>query len=221
MEGSTRFCLLSYFTYFEQHFNLRSKTTKKKFQNLRLYQLVSGSVSGVLGIMRNKSETQVGGQAQVREEILENEILLNTCSQSNYLISGMRVLLSELESKSPRPRSPHMNNEEPISLSHYPDGRPPEERADKTAPIERDDFPAPPYVYRRRHRSEPNRRDSSSSESSSIVQSSSDEENEAEFVDEKLDKTENELKKITSGMGKVFLQEINIEKQRRKQIREK
>jgi hypothetical protein len=34
-----------------------------------------------------------------------------------------------------------MNNEEPINLSHYPDGRKPEENEEKTAPIERDDFP--------------------------------------------------------------------------------
>ena len=61
-----------------------------------------------------------------------------------------------------------MNNEEPINLSHYPDGRDPEieengdavqgvERAESTEgtgkrrrrklPIERDDFPAPPFPY--------------------------------------------------------------------------
>ena len=40
-----------------------------------------------------------------------------------------------------RPRSPHMNNEEPINLSHYPDGRKPEDNEEKPAPIERDDFP--------------------------------------------------------------------------------
>ncbi len=34
-----------------------------------------------------------------------------------------------------------MNNEEPINLSHYPDGRKPEENESKPAPIERDDFP--------------------------------------------------------------------------------
>ena len=72
----------------------------------------------------------------------------------------------------PRPRSPHMNNEEPINLSHYPDGRAPDiENGDngqngenmevvdgetektekpkrrKKLPIERDDFPAPPFPY--------------------------------------------------------------------------
>ena len=53
----------------------------------------------------------------------------------------MRVLVNELEASAPRPRSPHMNNEEPINLSHYPDGRKPEENESKPAPIERDDFP--------------------------------------------------------------------------------
>ena len=42
-------------------------------------------------------------------------------------------------------RSPHMNNEEPIEMSHYPDGK---KETEKTiAPIERDDFPAPPFLY--------------------------------------------------------------------------
>ena len=40
-----------------------------------------------------------------------------------------------------RPKSPHMNNEEAINLSHYPDGRKPEENEEKKAPIERDDCP--------------------------------------------------------------------------------
>jgi len=41
----------------------------------------------------------------------------------------MRVLVDELKSSTPRPKSPHMNNEEPISFSHYPDGQPPVEAA--------------------------------------------------------------------------------------------
>ena len=39
----------------------------------------------------------------------------------------MRVLVDELKSSTPHPKSPHMNNEEPISFSHYPDGQPPPE----------------------------------------------------------------------------------------------
>ena len=60
-------------------------------------------------------------------------------------------------------RSPHMNNEEPIEMSHYPDGKKKEkesiiiiiiiiitgkkEEKESIAPIERDDFPAPPFLY--------------------------------------------------------------------------
>ena len=59
--------------------------------------------------------------------------------------------------ESPRPKSPHMNNEEPIEMSHFPDGKPGEKEG--TMPIERDDFPAPQFLYadeaRRRRWSEP------------------------------------------------------------------
>ena len=55
--------------------------------------------------------------------------------------TGMRVMVNELQATAPRPRSPHMNNEEPINLSHYPDGRKPDENDSKPRPIERDDFP--------------------------------------------------------------------------------
>ena len=59
----------------------------------------------------------------------------------------------------PRARSPHMNNEEPIKLSHYPDGTAPDiengdnvqegevQKRRRKLPIERDDFPAPPFPY--------------------------------------------------------------------------
>jgi actin-binding LIM protein len=131
----------------------------------------------------------------------------------------MRVLVEQMQSQGPRARSPHMNNEEPISLSHYPDGRAPEENQGKVTPIERDDFPAPPYAFtRRRHWSEPGSsvRDSSVG-SATPVESSSEEEEGAEVVDVKLDRTEQELRKIANGMGKVFLQELAVERERRKQ----
>lgn len=59
--------------------------------------------------------------------------------------SAMKVLVDSIRSETPRPRSPAMNNEEPIELSHYPAAKkpPPGEKAK----IERDDFPAPPYPY--------------------------------------------------------------------------
>ena len=53
-----------------------------------------------------------------------------------------------------------MNNEEPIEMSHYPDGK---RDAEHVTPIERDDFPAPPFLYadpeRRRRWSEPMKKD--------------------------------------------------------------
>jgi actin-binding LIM protein len=58
---------------------------------------------------------------------------------------AMKVLIDSLEKEHPRPKSPHMNNEEPIELSHFPSGHRP--KPDEKAKIERDDFPAPPYPY--------------------------------------------------------------------------
>lgn len=59
--------------------------------------------------------------------------------------SAMKVLVESIRSETPRPKSPGMNNEEPIEMSHYPGGkRPPPGEKSK---IERDDFPAPPYPY--------------------------------------------------------------------------
>ncbi len=131
-----------------------------------------------------------------------------------------------------RPKSPHMNNEEAIELSHYPDGRAPSEHGDagRAHPIERDDFPAPPYAYatpggRRRHWSEPSSTVSRrSSGETTPVQSSDEEDEEAEaeaLADPKLDRTEEELKKMGqgAGMGQIFLKEIEAERERRKQAR--
>lgn len=57
----------------------------------------------------------------------------------------MKVLVDSIRSETPRPKSPAMNNEEPIELSHYPAAKkpPPGEKPK----IEREDFPAPPYPY--------------------------------------------------------------------------
>lgn len=59
--------------------------------------------------------------------------------------TAMKVLVDSIRTESPRPKSPGMNNEEPIELSHYPAAKkpPPGEKPK----IERDDFPAPPYPY--------------------------------------------------------------------------
>ena len=91
----------------------------------------------------------------------------------------------------------------------------------KKRPIERDDFPAPPFPYsRRRHWSEPLKSSSSEDEDDEPVEtvhvSSSEEE---EVADPKLDQTETELKKISTGMANVFLQDLAVERLRRKTAR--
>lgn len=58
------------------------------------------------------------------------------------MISFLAEILDEQQ---PRAKSPHMNNEEPIELSHFPSARAPEPH--EIPAIERDDFPAPPFPY--------------------------------------------------------------------------
>ena len=92
----------------------------------------------------------------------------------------------------------------------------------KKRPIERDDFPAPPFPYvRRRHWSEPMRSSSSEDDDEDheegpveTMESSSSEEEQAPDV--KLDQTEAELKKISTGIANVFLQDLAVERIRRK-----
>lgn len=59
--------------------------------------------------------------------------------------SGMKSMIEHIQCETPRPKSPHMNNEEPIELAHFPGAKPP--KPDEKPKIERDDFPAPPYPY--------------------------------------------------------------------------
>ena len=59
--------------------------------------------------------------------------------------SGMKVLVDSIRTETPRPKSPHMNNEEPIELAHFPAAKRP--GPGEKPKIERDDFPAPPYPY--------------------------------------------------------------------------
>ena len=122
--------------------------------------------------------------------------------------TGMKVLVDAIRTETPRPKSPHMNNEEPIELAHYPAAKKP--LADEKPKIERDDFPAPPYPYtdpeRRRHFSENYRAVTESSEGE-------DEVDEPiapldEVGDQKLKKEEVELSKIATGIGKVFLKNV-------------
>ncbi|CAH0555815.1 unnamed protein product [Brassicogethes aeneus] len=130
--------------------------------------------------------------------------------------SAMKILVDSIRSETPRPKSPHMNNEEPIELAHFPGAKPP--LAGEAPKIERDDFPAPPYPY-----TDPERR-KRWSDSYKGVPSDSDEEETVdgltakEIEDKKLKKEEEELSKIASGIGKVFLKNVQ-EREKVKKLR--
>ncbi|XP_011497253.1 PREDICTED: actin-binding LIM protein 3 [Ceratosolen solmsi marchali] len=119
--------------------------------------------------------------------------------------SGMRALVDALTEM--RPKSPaadcQIDNEEPIELAHYPDAMKPP--PGMQLPIERDDFPAPPYPY-----TDPERRRRWSDTYKGMPDS--DDENEVnkksiKEVEEKLQKEQDELSKIDTGIAKVFLQD--------------
>lgn len=97
--------------------------------------------------------------------------------------------------QSPRPKSPHMNNEEPIELAHFPGARPP--KPTEIPKIERDDFPAPPFPY-----TDPERRRRWSGSSSKGEEEEEATEEPAQ-EDPQLKKEEQELSKIATGIGKV------------------
>ncbi|XP_047365152.1 actin-binding LIM protein 2 isoform X11 [Vespa velutina] len=120
--------------------------------------------------------------------------------------SGMRALvdaLSETRPKSPAAGS-QVDNDEPIELAHYPDAMKPPPGAQP--PIERDDFPAPPYPY-----TDPERRRRWSDTYKGVP--ASDDEDEVDNktyikeVEQKLKKEQDELSKIDTGIAKVFLQD--------------
>uniref|UniRef100_A0A5S6QN20 Actin-binding LIM protein 1 n=1 Tax=Trichuris muris TaxID=70415 RepID=A0A5S6QN20_TRIMR len=119
-------------------------------------------------------------------------------SRISMLKTGMQKLAEALEESSPRPRSPAMNNEEPIELSHYPGGHAP--APGELAPIERDDFPAPPYPYAveefKRRLSSNERLDE---------EEAMDSQNESRIL-----KAEHELNRIKdeSSLARVFVQEL-------------
>lgn len=113
----------------------------------------------------------------------------------------MKVLVDSIRTETPRPKSPGMNNEEPIELSHYPGGKKP--KPGEKPKIERDDFPAPPYPY-----TDPERR-RRYSDTYKGVQTSDDEDQVDKAAENgELKKGEEELKKINSGMSTVILKDI-------------
>lgn len=120
----------------------------------------------------------------------------------------MKVLVDQMQADTPRPKSPHMNNEEPIILSHYPGGRKPP--SGDVSRIERDDFPAPPYPYTDPDVSERRRRWSGSNKAVSIDETDegTEQEDDSLVEDPKLKREEVELSKIATGIGKVFLQQV-------------
>ncbi|KAK6632947.1 hypothetical protein RUM43_012690 [Polyplax serrata] len=127
------------------------------------------------------------------------KILIKTGSRS-----GMKVMAESIRSETPRPKSPHMNNEEPIELARIPDAKKP--APGEKSKIERDDFPAPPYPY-----TDPERRKRWSGSHKGDEEEETVDEPDAQekfFEDEKLKKEEEELSKIATGIGKVFLQNV-------------
>lgn len=97
----------------------------------------------------------------------------------------MKVMAESIRSETPRPRSPHMNNEEPIELAHFPDAKKP--KPGEKPKIERDDFPAPPYPY-----SDPERR----KRYSDSYKGMSDDEDEVDAIDAKDREKESENAKL-------------------------
>ncbi|XP_021936702.1 actin-binding LIM protein 3 isoform X4 [Zootermopsis nevadensis] len=123
--------------------------------------------------------------------------------------SGMKVLVDSIRTEMPRPRSPHMNNEEPIELAHFPAAKRP--GPGEQPKIERDDFPAPPYPYtdpERRRRWSDTYKGVPDSDEEDEVDGKENKDNVEKVGDKKLKKEEEELSKIATGIGKVFLQNV-------------
>ena len=132
------------------------------------------------------------------------EILRDTCiaQRREYGSFGM--------SNASGRRSPHMNNEEPISLSTYPDAKPAPDN--ELAKIDREDFPAPPYAFtdpeRRKKYSQQTRKDDEEEEVDKDVIVDPGKAAAAARLDQQARKEAEELKKISSGIANVFLHDI-------------
>jgi len=114
--------------------------------------------------------------------------------------TAMTQLVDQIKTRTmSRPRSPSMNNEEPIQLAHYPSGVP------GTRGIEREDFPAPPFPFSDQERK---RRRSGSIGSNQEEEEEEKQEEVDPALEEKLRRHEEELAKISNGIGKVFLDTI-------------
>ncbi|KAI8130095.1 Actin-binding LIM protein 1 [Lucilia cuprina] len=117
--------------------------------------------------------------------------------------SAMKVLVDAISSEAPRPKSPAMNNEEPIELSHYPGAKKPQ--PGEKPKIERDDFPAPPYPY-----TDPERRRRYSDSYKGVLVSDDEEETETKNgeTDSRLQREAKELEKLNSGIGSAIAKDL-------------
>ncbi|XP_037816191.1 actin-binding LIM protein 3 isoform X5 [Lucilia sericata] len=117
--------------------------------------------------------------------------------------SAMKVLVDAISSETPRPKSPAMNNEEPIELSHYPGAKKPQ--PGEKPKIERDDFPAPPYPY-----TDPERRRRYSDSYKGVPVSDDEEETETKNgeTDSRLQREAKELEKLNSGIGSAIAKDL-------------
>ncbi|XP_072751283.1 uncharacterized protein Unc-115a isoform X6 [Anoplolepis gracilipes] len=121
--------------------------------------------------------------------------------------SGMRALVDALSDTRPKSPASQVDNEEPIELAHYPDAMKPPPGAQP--PIERDDFPAPPYPYtdpeRRRRWSDTYKGVPASDDEDDVVDNKTT--TYIKEAEQKLKKEQDELSKIDTGIAKVFLQD--------------
>lgn len=126
--------------------------------------------------------------------------------------AGMQAMVDSLRSSTPRSKSPCMLNEEPIELSHYPSGQKP--KPNEVPKIERDDFPAPPFPYAEDRLKKVEKLHNEPNGSNDPQQDSTGGEEESE--DPHLKKEEEELSKIASGIGKIFLKTVQEREKFRK-----
>lgn len=99
-----------------------------------------------LGYLRKPVEPRAPKSPQFHRPPDYQQYHHRTRTQSRSPKQGMRAMVDQLQAtNSLRPKSPSMNNEEPIELSHYPSAQKPNPNDVPT--IERDDFPAPPVCY--------------------------------------------------------------------------
>lgn len=129
---------------------------------------------------------KAGGQASAR-------ILYNRSGGRG----GMNKMVQNIQNNvQPRPRSPSINNEEPIQLAHYPSGHlkySPNEELPSIFPFSE---------------SERKRRRSRSEDSQSEDQEHEEADEELDGFDDKLRRNEETLDKMQNGIGKVFLDTI-------------